>query len=233
MTYELIHLYEAQKFYEENFEYEILSPLVSKDGIDFKVKQSICEITMPKNANPFKLDLEYEYYKHYLIGSAEQSLINRLINEHYGKCGLPFLEHIEIFLQKDKLYQCFTPCFRNEYNKSYYHFNMFYKIELFSFHESKNKAKKFLKERIQNAMDYNYTRFLPKCFEIVKTNQGKDIFLNGIEIGSYGIRKINLSNYIEHRGLGKVEDKIVYVVYGTGLAEPRFTMASKASKGTS
>lgn len=35
----------------------------------------------------------------------------------------------------------------------------------------------------------------------------------------------NLKNYINERGLGdKVKDEIVYVIYGTGLAEPRFSM---------
>ena len=47
-------------------------------------------------------------------------------------------------------------------------------------------------------------------FEIVKTEEGLDIELNGIEIGSYGYRSY----------------KDFHWIYGTALAEPRFSLAA-------
>jgi hypothetical protein len=47
--------------------------------------------------------------------------------------------------------------------------------------------------------------------KIVTTSDGYDIEYNGVEIGSYGIRKTSFLEWI----------------YGTGLAEPRFSRSLK------
>jgi hypothetical protein len=48
---------------------------------------------------------------------------------------------------------------------------------------------------------------------IVKTEIGHDIELNGIEIGSYGWR----------------QNQDIIWAYGTGLAEPRFSIANQST----
>ena len=45
--------------------------------------------------------------------------------------------------------------------------------------------------------------------DVVPTKEGYDLMINGIEVGSYGLRMGNGYEW----------------VYGTGLAEPRFSVA--------
>lgn len=105
-------------------------------------------------------------------------------------------------------YVSVSPCFRygdsliDEFHKEY-----FMKVELFSnlgvIEDELDfmvlKALVLFKKLGAN----NISRTGTFCFE--------DITINGIEVGSYGYRVINR----------------VYVTYGTGLAEPRFSMALK------
>ena len=118
-----------------------------------------------------------------LVGSAEQSFVQMMID---GKL-------------KAGRYIAATPCFRNEiYDNT--HFPYFFKLELIHFLE------KSLDDCICLSASF-FNRYT--SVSVVDTNIGKDLYVNDIEVGSYGVREF-----------GKF-----YWTYGTGLAEPRFSIA--------
>lgn len=101
-----------------------------------------------------------------------------------------------------------TPCFRLEKYDAL-HRPYFFKTELIHILEKNDDELKSLKFCINNAKHFFANNSIDEPV-IVKTDIGYDINLNDIEIGSYGIR-----SYKKHRW-----------VYGTGLAEPRFSTAN-------
>lgn len=138
--------------------------------------------TMPKNrkAKPH-LNLFY-------VGSAEQSFLYLLDqgNTYSGK------------------YMMITPCQRDEDVQDERHLEIFLKIELvaiddtISHQDILNDAKGFFESIYKGQIDI-----------VPIAEEQSDLEINGVEVGSYGIR-----NYNNNR-----------VVYGTGLALPRFTQA--------
>jgi len=115
---------------------------------------------------------------------------------------------------KDRLpsgrYQTTTPCFRNE-SISGQSKKCFMKTELIITDKPDTPN---LLALIEDAMEY--FKFELWCAEVtaeplklVDTEDGFDIEYNGIELGSYGIRECNFLKWI----------------YGTGVAEPRFSKA--------
>ena len=133
------------------------------------------------------IDMVYTTQGGGLVGSAEQSFIHLLRNNK---------------LSSDKKYYAITPCFRlGDSVNSPLHKEYFIKLELFSLSYS------FL-NMIDDAMTifnaYGTAEVTRKNFK-----ESSDLFLNNIEIGSYGSR---VFNGIEFN-------------YGTGLALPRFTEA--------
>jgi len=103
-------------------------------------------------------------------------------------------------------YQGITPCFRDEWEIDRYHQLYFMKLELF---QSIDVNIENLGVMIDKAQEF----FNSYCMETVKTvtNEGFDICtMQGIELGSYGIREVAGFKWI----------------YGTGLAEPRLTRAT-------
>jgi len=128
-----------------------------------------------------------------LVGSAEQGFLylmeqNKL--EHGDYCAL-------------------TPCFRKEQYVTNLHRPYFMKVELCSFQATKTDCKPKLKSIID--ICYRYFKLTGYTPDKVSTPDGIDFMLNGIEIGSYGIRSF----------------KNFHWVYGTGLAEPRFQQATQ------
>jgi len=115
-------------------------------------------------------------------------------------------------------YQTITPCFRNE-SQDNIHQKMFMKCELIEFVPvgmdlGKLKAKMndiakdaytFFEIHAKDPSELNYTAYneSPQCRNLCK----RDIEYRGFEIGSYGIREYNDIAWI----------------YGTGIAEPRFS----------
>jgi hypothetical protein len=98
-----------------------------------------------------------------------------------------------------------TPCFRDD-DEDEWHHRYFFKVELIDF--APNPMPSDMEKMISQALGF---------FELegaadvapVTTAQGVDIELRGIELGSYGIRSYEGFEW----------------VYGTGLAEPRFSQA--------
>jgi seryl-tRNA synthetase len=107
-------------------------------------------------------------------------------------------------------YVAASPCFRAD-DPDDLHFRYFFKVELIEFATSPIES---WGEAVQRMADdaLFFLRSLQGATKarIVPTAQGLDIELRGIELGSYGYRS--------HKGL--------HWIYGTGLAEPRFTITT-------
>jgi len=145
------------------------------------VTQSIDDITKPKD----KISFQLKYNDKCLVSSGEQSFL--------------YL-YLKNFLPKGQ-FQTVTPCFRYD-SFDFLHSKYFIKNEL-------------IKTDIVNDQELNkvvdiclkfYKNYIPKS-EVIKTDSGYDIQINGYELGSYGIRSCNFLDWI----------------YATGCAEPRLS----------
>lgn len=103
-------------------------------------------------------------------------------------------------LDLTRKYQTITPCFRAEEEYTRLTRRQFMKLELIA------PADADVGEVANHAHKF-FRRWYPGAL-VVTTPIGLDIMYNGVELGSYGRRD---SSY----------------VYGTGLAEPRFTLAGE------
>jgi len=127
--------------------------------------------------------------------------------KHNNKCLVASGEQSFLYLYTKGFlpkgyYQTITPCFRDDYF-TVIHTKYFIKNELIITSE-------VTAERLQFVIDTCKTFFeneLKRPVDIIETSIGYDIEYNGVEIGSYGIRDLGWIKYI----------------YGTGLAEPRFS----------
>lgn len=141
-----------------------------------------------------------------LVGSAEQAFIH-MVEEGRLTPGK---------------YMAAGPCFRYEKEHDYLHQQYFFKVELIHLLEPQKypdgswKPLSLMQEHPGQALSYclgaavkffNTQTSTPAA--LVDTKIGFDLELHGIEIGSYGIR-----NHGPHTW-----------VYGTGVAEPRFSQA--------
>jgi hypothetical protein len=118
-----------------------------------------------------------------------------------GEQGFLYL-YLKGFLPKGR-FQSTTACFREEpFDQT--HSKYFIKNELIITDEVNNKS---LVDIINLAKEF-YESELGTSVDLVKTEFGFDLEVNGIEIGSYGIRSCE---YLEW-------------IYGTGCPEPRFSM---------
>jgi hypothetical protein len=126
-----------------------------------------------------------------LVASGEQSFI-----EMHKQGNLP----------KGR-YVCATPCFRDESVVNKIHQNYFFKVELIDV--MPENSGKSLQMMMEDAL--NFFRFsLPEVALQDGDDYGiTDIYAEGLELGSYGIRQ---------------HDDFIWV-YGTGIAEPRFSQA--------
>lgn len=106
-------------------------------------------------------------------------------------------------------YCTITPCFREEEIDDW-HQHYFMKLELIQVGDVTREA---LREMIGAAKQVFESIAPGEEFEVVETGEGYDIEYRGIELGSYGIR---------------VHDGFTWV-YGTGLAEPRFSKALRTA----
>ncbi len=151
--------------------------------LPWTVTKSISGITKPED----KTDWEIVGKDKVLVASGEQ--------------GFLYL-YLKGFLPKGR-FMGITPCFREEpFDQT--HSKYFIKNELIITDEVNNKTlvdvinvcKKFYESELETSVD------------LVKTEFGFDLEVNGIEIGSYGIRSCEYLDWI----------------YGTGCPEPRLSM---------
>lgn len=126
-----------------------------------------------------------------LVGSAEQGFIH-LINENKITPGK---------------YVSAGPCFRLSENIDRIHQEYFFKVELV--HILNNEEPKPMLEIMTQQAINALTGLSMYPPTIIETDIGLDIEINGIEVGSYGIRTFKNFSW----------------VYGTGIAEPRFSIS--------
>lgn len=117
------------------------------------------------------------------VASAEQSFIDMILKGDL-KAGR---------------YCAITPCYRDEPAIDETHLNIFLKIELIA-------VGSCIQEVLLGDAKRFFSRYLTGVEEVV-TEDGSDLEVDGVELGSYGYRVIE----------GNV------ISYGTGLAEPRFS----------
>lgn len=128
------------------------------------------------------------------------------------------------FLQLDKegrledgSWMAVTPCFRDEMVLDDIHFNIFLKMELFRSATSKKNAEKISHEIAKDAISMFTLLGIPRdVLFLVKTPIGYDVYCDDMEIGSYGARKTLTGKWY---------------AYGTGLAEPRTSIAIQKYRG--
>jgi hypothetical protein len=152
--------------------------------VPWTVSKNIIDITLPPGRIAFPADGE-----NFLVGSAEQSFLHLILN-----CDL-----------KSGKYVAASPCFRND-DIDKYHKKYFFKVELINYSADAALGKSELTDLIADAYSV-FKIFTKKKVQFTKTRDGYDLEVDGVEIGSYGIREFNGFNW----------------VYGTGIAEPRFS----------
>lgn len=133
----------------------------------------------------------------HLVGSAEQSFYHMIKNE---------------LLQHGK-YVAATPCFRDENVIDELHKNYFFKVELINYTPDVPSSTDVFTITEHALFVFNKLKRKVR-FEREHTHEGFDINVNGVEIGSYGVRQINGHNW----------------VYGTGIAEPRFSLVTNGKQ---
>lgn len=152
------------------------------------VTKQVAQITAPPNATYFSIEEKNKV----LVASGEQSYL--------------YL-YLKGFLPKGK-FQTVTPCFRDE-----------------PFDDTHTKY--FIKNELIVTDEVTHTKFLRMMLDAVKffrqfhpspqlrrhEDGSFDIEINGVEVGSYGIRECDYLKWI----------------YGTGCAEPRLTYALSKS----
>jgi hypothetical protein len=153
--------------------------------VPWSVQSEVAAVTCPES---FRM---YPFADQVLVGSAEQSFMQ-----------MQFLGQ----LPAGKYVAC-TPCFRNEPVVDDLHQKYFMKVELYSTEDDQSgKAMAFALAAQNFVKAWGQS---PTQTKIVPTEEGLDLNLGGIEIGSYSSRQYDGFRW----------------TCGTGLAEPRFTIA--------
>lgn len=153
------------------------------------VTKEVSKITAPDTAKFWSVEEKNKV----LVASGEQSFL--------------YL-YLKGFLPKGK-FQTVTPCFRDEpFDNS--HTKYFIKNELIQTDDVGSKA--FL-TMLTDAYEF-YSQYTKNVLVVYKSITEADIEINGVEVGSYGIRECNFLKWI----------------YGTGCAEPRLTYALNLKK---
>lgn len=171
--------------------------------VPWMVPMSTIMITCPYEDLAYKL-VDVSTDPDGLVGSAEQSFM------HLSLTGQ---------LAKGKYVTC-SPCFRKEPTVDFWHQTQFMKVELFDTITTPSEVDDSeTLTMVEQALEFFESIGVPKddgrynYFQLhtVATPIGYDIELLGVEIGSYGVRT--------HKDLTWI--------YGTGIAEPRFSSAKR------
>lgn len=162
------------------------------------VSKEISDVTKPLGASTFIVQKDIEQKQKAFVSSGEQSFLYLINKGHLPSSGR---------------FHTITPCLRNDMWDEI-HMKQFMKLELIYYVttvENYFVTEPFnleLDKMVDTCLKY-FTKLAgtSNTVEVIKTDQGYDINMNGIEIGSYGIRSCLFAEWI----------------YGTGLAEPRFS----------
>ena len=170
--------------------------------VPWMVSPNCDDITRPEDIEPMKIG----YNGKHLIASGEQ--------------GFLYLR-MKGYIPADAKLCTITPCFRNE-SQDNTHQKMFMKCELIQFVENNNMkieeyckimedvrtdAFEFFKLYVNEPKELYYVNTTGPQIHSCRTLCSYDIMYNGFELGSYGVRQYHDITWI----------------YGTGIAEPRFS----------
>lgn len=167
--------------------------------VPWMIQEAPIRATLPEWADPLVLGLRgggddgklfYFGASSYLLGSAEQAFLT---------LGLPAGAYIGV-----------SPCFRNEPKLDVFYQVGFMKAELFVIEAP---GEDLLEGVINDALEV-MSSLTDEEIVAISTEEGTDLTIGGVEIGSYGRRS--------HPDFGPW-------VYGTGLALPRFSVADALS----
>lgn len=157
------------------------------------VTEGISNITKPLGASSYIVQKDTEENKKVFVASGEQSFLY-LINKGFLPSGR---------------YQTITPCLRND-DFDDIHTKYFMKLELIHFDLNDQVEPVDMENMVQDALDFFKTKTIGKFDQPIEQKNSvieSDINYKDVEIGSYGIRHTSFVSW----------------VYGTGLAEPRFS----------
>jgi hypothetical protein len=157
--------------------------------VPWAVSKEAIDATIPESRKYYKFDYNY------LVGSAEQSFIQMMLD---GKL-------------ESGSYMAATPCFRDNFEDEF-HQKCFFKVELIKVLDIMDKESVGPHSlpyidgmvRMVTSVLCQYTQKEISCRD---TKDGVDLEIDCIEIGSYGKREYKNFSWI----------------YGTGIAEPRFS----------
>lgn len=155
--------------------------------------QEVNEALMPREKRPYRPFMLSDSGME-MIGSGEASLVQMLIEGQ---------------LEVGRGYVTATPCFRYESPYTPLSAPQFFKVELV------RTGPVDATQRLLAAAKAFYAS-MEVYPEEVQTDEGIDLTLNGIEIGSYGYRHV---------------ENMLGWTYGTGLALPRFSTALESNGG--
>ena len=162
-----------------------------------------CIATAPDNEPGYAVEVNppnsNNPLKEYLVCSAEQGFVQM------------FKEHL---LSSNTRYCSVSPCFRYE-DDTEIHSKEFIKLELFLYSFNYDEAKKHVLTLLNLAYDFIQSHIDHNVIVVKNSDVAFDIVTaDNLELGSYGLRTI---------------DSRAYIVYGTGLALPRASLAFELS----
>jgi hypothetical protein len=182
---------ESLSFYEDKGYRRIETPWL--------VSPQVSAITRPDHAADYRVKTTDAAKVKSFVASGEQSFLYLINKGHMPTSGM---------------YQTITPCMRHEdFDET--HTKYFIKNELIAYGEWANQSR--LEMMVDQASSFFekiliFYRISTEHLRLRYYESGQiDIELDGVEIGSYGIRECSFTRW----------------VYGTGLAEPRFSREVK------
>lgn len=168
------------------------------------VSKDIADLTKPLDSSTYIVQKDVEKKQKAFVASGEQSFLYLINKGHMPSSGR---------------YQTVTPCLRDDAWDPI-HMKNFVKLELieYSTDANLNDAAR-VKRMVDQALGFFSKHVDKTALSVVNcttaTSLSYDINLNGVEIGSYGYRSCMFCNWI----------------YGTGVAEPRFSRLLKQKHG--
>lgn len=171
--------------------------------VPWLVSKPISDLTAPLDASTYVVQKDTEHKQKAFIASGEQGFLYLINKGHMPSWGM---------------YQTITPCLRDDAWDST-HMKSFMKLELIHYSTTENfKDKDMVFDFAEKATSFFKRHVDENRLKIVASLEDPyscDITLDDIEIGSYGYRSCMFCNWI----------------YGTGIAEPRFSRLLKQTRG--
>lgn len=156
--------------------------------VPWYVDERFVEVTYPETLSPTH---DFQTKRGELVGSAEQSFLQ-----------LTAAGELPSYVNKAK-WLAVTPCFRDNQPDDEFHYPYFMKAELYWPWAEPSSVAALLSAAFEFFISEGAAP------EIVKTDEGWDLNVGGIEVGSYGFREVADLQW----------------AYGTAVAEPRFSQA--------